>query len=129
MLSVTFEKKERIVLSEFESLTLYELIRDERYFRIDINGRTFYEDPVFPFLEFVKYCIDWKKSIYRRKKNKCVDFIYETIESEDNPHLAFYQKNGKWFIDSVWKRFDYSNSIDFGEIEALIDKVICETID
>ncbi|HNX15734.1 MAG TPA: hypothetical protein PKH29_12880 [Oscillospiraceae bacterium] len=117
ILQVETEVKPKLTVIQLESMSLYEIIRDERAFVIIIDGKTFFTEPLFPILEFVQYSIKWVKE-------NNVSFIYNTIESEENPILSFTQQQGQWKIYSVWQKFECNELFKFEDIRNFIIEII-----
>jgi hypothetical protein len=57
------------------------------------------------------------------------DFIYDTLETEENPMLAFRISDAGWNIFSVWERFRCEQTFTFEEVEefmrGIVAKVVC----
>ena len=113
--------KPKLTLAELEAMSTYDLIRDERDFRIVIEERTFFHEPLFPILELVKYCQQWRK-------NANSSFVYNTIESEENPLLSFLPQNDMWRVYSVWQKFECETEFSFAEVQAFIENIVNHVI-
>ena len=73
-----------------------------------INEKVFLSIPEFPIGEFILYSKKWiKTSSYRFR-----DFIYNSIETEDNPLIHVYKFEDKYFITSPWQETDEDLEID-----------------
>ena len=75
-----------------------ELITCEVYLCILINNEVYFEDPFFSIHEFLFFIDKWKHM------HDC-SFIYNSIETEDNPLLCFNYSNGRYSIKSTWELF------------------------
>ena len=91
------------------------LLSDEHYFCIKVNEVIFFEQPLFPILEFLYHYLRWDRKH---------DFIYNTIESQENPILEFRRGLLGWKIDSVWKKFDCKIRFDVDDFVNAVNKMI-----
>ncbi len=115
MIEFICDYKTKIDRRAILQLDYADLISDEQYFCIKINGNIFYEQPLFPILEFLFAYLIWDK-----KHN----FIFNTIESEENPMIVFKHTLRGWKLDSVWKKFDCLAVFNLNEIVYGIEKMI-----
>ncbi len=99
-------------------MDIAELLDIERDFSVKISGKLFYKQPFFPILEFLNYYVKW---------NKCSDFIYNTIESMENPMISFKKQHSFWRIDSVWKKFDCKTKFVLSDFTNAVDE-LCSKI-
>lgn len=83
-----------------EKLDIFALLKQEVDFRIMINEKLFFREPLFPILEFLSQINPW---ISEEKK---IDFAYNSIETEENPLLSFSYINEGWKIRSPWQQFE-----------------------
>lgn len=65
---------------------LRDILEVEGTLGITIDGKVVFLDKYCALLELLIYFEKWKRSI---EKNRIVDFIYKSIESEESPLLAF----------------------------------------
>ena len=59
--------------------------------------KNFFDELEFPIFEFLLYFHGWKS-------NKSNDFVYNSLETEDN-HLISLRNKGGWYIYSQWELF------------------------
>jgi len=111
--------EKNIDINGIESWDYSELLKLECWFCIKINGEVFYEEPLFPILEFIYFYEKWDE-------DKTQNFVYNTIESEDNPMISFIKNDEKWSIDSVWRRFECKEVFYFGQLIGAVDKMLKE---
>ena len=109
----------KIDTNNVENLTYKELLQIECYFCIKINGKIFYEQPLFPLLEFIYFYKTWGG-------NADENFIYNTIESEDNPMISIEKFASGWKINSIWGNFDCNIYFELSEIVIAIDTMLKE---
>ena len=102
-------------------MRLYDLMRIDHDFKITIDSRVFFHEPLFPILELAQYCLTWRE-------NPNQDFIYNTIESEENPLLAFQRRGDAWQICSVWQEFECETPFCFTEVIAFVDLIIQKAV-
>ena len=102
-------------------MNLYEILMDERDFKIMICGETFFHEPLFPILELVKYIIDWSK----KKEN---NFVYNTMESEDNPLIMFQKNESEWIVHSPWQRFECKRKFTLSEVNFFVQDIVNQVI-
>ncbi|MDR1202998.1 MAG: hypothetical protein LBL58_15400 [Tannerellaceae bacterium] len=107
----------KINLQGIESWDYTRLMELECWFCVKINNRIFFEEPLFPLLEFIYFYIEWGKD---EKKN----FVYNTIESEENPMIIFAKRKRKWRINSVWRRFECAEMFELEQLTGAVDKMI-----
>lgn len=100
---------DRILRMEYADLL------DEYYFCVKINGEVFFEQPLFPIMEFLYFYLKWDKKH---------DFIYNTIESEENPMISFERGISGWRINSVWKKFDCKERFRVENFITAVEKMI-----
>ena len=78
-------------------MDIIELLSVECDFCVEVNRKNFFKQSFFPILEFLNCYLKW---------DKCCDFVYNAIESAENPMLSFKKQLNFWKIDSVWKQFN-----------------------
>ena len=113
--------KPKLTFAELEAMNTYDLIRDERDFKIVVGERTFFHEPLFPVLELVRYCLEWRK-------NANSSFVYNTIESEENPLLSFAPQNDTWRVFSVWQKFECETEFSLAEVQAFVESIVNQVI-
>lgn len=113
MINIICKRNSNANIKEITSMEYSELLKEECYFCIIVDNLVFFEDPLFPIREFLKYYFDWDK------KN---NFNYITIESSDNPLLSFIKTSEGWSIDSVWKKFECDRKFTLSELCNAINK-------
>jgi hypothetical protein len=115
-------QKEKLSSAEFKKMDSADIMDDDRDFEIIVNGKLFYQDEYFPILEFCRYSCNWLK-----KRN--TDFAYNTVETEENPHLAFKRVENGYMIYSVWQKFECRDIFSFEEIIEFVQSVVDYVID
>lgn len=115
------EKKPKISASELKQMHLYDVIRDERDFRILVDGKLFFHEPLFPVLELVQSCQMWAK-------NTSTNFIYNTIESEENPILSFQKLKEGWNLKSVWQKFECERVYTDSEVISFVKTIVSQVL-
>ena len=120
---LTFETEERPQISakELEKMHIADVLDDDRYFKIFIDGQVFYDQPHFSMWELVQYSIKWIK-----RSNK--DFTYDSIESHENPMLSFVRDSNGWKIHSVWQEFVCDNVFSHDEVKNFINQIISHVV-
>lgn len=101
-------------------LNYSELLSEEHKFCIKIDGKVFFEQPYFPIVELLYHYAMWD-----RKKS----FIYNSIESNENPLLSFKQNIIGWKIDSVWKKFECKEHFCLDDIITAFESLCNKTGD
>lgn len=69
-------------------------------FKIIINKETFFAEPYFPILEFMKVALRWVNI------DETTPMIYNTVETEENPLISFTKTIDGWNIFSPWQEFN-----------------------
>ena len=116
MLFLEIESKPQIPLAELGKMSLYDLVQDDRNFMVSVCNTVFFSDTI-AIRELAQYCQKWMKN-----PNK--DFIYNTIESEENPLLAFRKQKSGWKMESVWQKFECDRVFSNEEVSDFISKII-----
>lgn len=114
MIEFICQRDFEISISNIKKMDYVELLKKECYFCIIINNRKFFEEPLFPINEFLYEYMKWDRK---------GDFLYNTIESDDNPLISFLKVEDDWIIDSVWKMFECEDRIDINELTTAIEKI------
>lgn len=91
----------RLDKEQILQMDIMTLLNTECDFCIQVNERTYYEQPQFPILEFLRCYLEWDQKH---------DFIYNTLESDEQPMIAFQKQITGWRLNSVWQKFDCTNS-------------------
>lgn len=78
-------------------------------FKITINAKTFFEEPYFPVIEFLRIALSWTND------DLDVPMLYHSIETEDNPLISFIKTANGWNITSPWQ--GYSCNLCFSKEE------------
>lgn len=103
-------------------MDLADLLQDDRSFRVIVNNRTFFHEPLFPILELVRCCRQWLKCPNG-------EFIYNTIESEENPLLTFRLHDSKWKVYSVWQKFECEQTFTLEEVKSFLKDIVSQVIE
>jgi len=121
---ITYELEEAMKISQeyLWEMSLLDIINSgDRNFKVLIDGKVFFEEPYFPILEFIQYSLKWMN-------HQKSDFIYNSIESEENPLIAFYILNGHWKIYSVWQKFECNRGFSDDEVKRFIGEIISQIV-
>ena len=102
-------------VDKISQLEYSKLLDEGNNFCVKINGKVFFEQPLFPVMEFLYFYLKWDKK---------QDFIYNTIESEENPMISFKRGISGWRIDSVWKQFDCKERFRVEDFIMAVEKMI-----
>ncbi|NLB81902.1 MAG: hypothetical protein GX800_09930 [Clostridiaceae bacterium] len=102
-------------VDKISQLEYSKLLDEGNNFCVKINGKVFFEQPLFPVMEFLYFYLKWDKKH---------DFIYNTIESEENPMISFKRGISGWRIDSVWKQFDCKERFRVEDFIMAVEKMI-----
>lgn len=121
MIGFTLEAKPKISRQAFQKMSLSERMDDDRHFVIVINNGVFFDDPYFPIREFVTYAIQWLEKVDE-------DFVYHTIDDDQNPLVAFKRTGRSYKLYSVWQRFDCQEPFSLETIQAFICNIITQVI-
>lgn len=90
------------------------LLRVVADFAVVIEGRQFYTESEFPVIEFASQAAKWLRSGGR-------DFIYVSMESVEDPLLAFYLLTGDQFrVYSPHQKFEPMAIVDGEELRAAL---------
>ena len=119
MLSFEMENKLKISARRLKKMPLYNLVQDDRDFKVIVDEEIFFHQTI-SILELAQYCQQWIKE-------PTEDFIYNTIESDENPLIAFRKQTEGWRLESVWPECECSRIFTDEEVKnfvnAIIDKV------
>ncbi len=92
---------------------LNSIIEIEGLFKITISENVFFEDRDFPLLELFLYLQNW----YLINKNGAFsDFYFKSIESDQEPLIAFYRIEGGWRIDSIWAKYCVKETLSLADV-------------
>ena len=116
MLTLKIASKPKIDLAELEKISLYDLVQDDSDLEICFSGNIFFKNSV-AIHELAQCCQKWLK----RPKE---DFVYNTIESEENPLLAFRKQKNGWRIESVWQIFECNKVFSAEDVTDFINNLI-----
>ena len=86
--------------------------------KIFIDNKLFFNDPLFPVLEFFVAVDEWNNVT-----DKTEDMIFNSIETEDRPLLLFKYTKGHYLIYSSWQLFISNTKISRDEISAEVEKL------
>lgn len=121
-----------------EKMTLYDQVQVDRLIELTVDGRIFFSETISIY-ELAHCCQKWLKEPpegkwwkiqknKKRLKNTKDDFIYNTIENEENPLLAFYKTTEGWKMFSVWQKFECDNVFSDEEVENFINEIISQVV-
>lgn len=96
----------RIISKYIEYPEVLSIVGD---FKITINGKTFFEQPYFPVIEFLSIASSWVNN------DLDVPMLYHSVETEDNPLILFSKTTNGWNITSPWQ--EYSCDLYFSKEE------------
>ena len=102
-------KTKKILLkSEYTYPDITEITGD---FQILINENVFFSEPHFPILEFLKAAASWIGC-----SDESEEMLYSSIETDENPLIAFTKKDRKWTIRSPWQKYECSDTFDKNDV-------------
>jgi len=94
------------------------MIEFEINFRIEINGKLFFENSYFPLIEFLYFAEKWLAS--NPQENS---MLYYSVETEENPLICFARMQNGYHIFSPWQLFDCADIFEFHELEREVKKL------
>lgn len=97
--------------NKIEKGDMTEILKVESQFKIIIDRRVFFNDDYFPILEFFYQFDNWINSNSQISK-----FEYESIESDEKPIVAFFKRDNKWNIFSVWQNYKEITEFNLADI-------------
>jgi len=83
-------------------------------FEINVNGETFFSQPYFPIIEFIRALDKWKET---------ENIVYNCLETDDNPLISFISTNKAWTIKSSWQLFECKVIFSKGELLESFNKL------
>jgi len=119
MLAFETKIKPKIAVAELEKMHIADALDDDRFFKIFIDGQLLYDQSHFSMWEFAQYSLKWIKS-----PNE--NFIYNSIESDENPMLSFVRSEAGWKVYSVWQEFECNNVFSSEEVVDFIKSIISQ---
>ena len=128
MLTFEMDDKDKLAIDEVIKMGSYDIMQDDREFKVFVDGKLFYHDEYFSPLEFCQYAIKWLARDKGWLKRKKIDFAYDTIETEENPHIAFRIIEGGWRLESVWQKFECQRIFTDEEVKNFINDVIAQVL-
>ena len=120
MMTFYLEEKEKISLKSFDSMSLLEKMGDERHFTVYVNNHVFIDDICLLVKEFISYALDWLK-------NRSTDFVFNSIDDDENPLIAFYKLKQGWKLVSVWQKFMCDDFFSDDEVIHFVNDIISQT--
>jgi len=139
MLTFETETRPKITALDLEKMHLIDVLEDCREFKILVDGEIFFSEPYYLILEMAQYSQEWLKKGKRKndifgiakyyerwlkKDERKNNFIYNTIDNDENPLLAFYEQEDGWKIESVWQEFECTKVFSTEEVEDFIKNII-----
>lgn len=100
---------------EWHNHKSYDYLEYEGEFEVTINSKTFFQEPYFMVLEFLRDALDWVSY-----ENKTEPMLYNSIETEENPLISFIERSGKWHVQSPWQKHECDITFTRGELEEAI---------
>lgn len=120
MLKFNSSYKNNFSIRQLKNLTYPEMLKIECEFSIAIDNEIFFEEPLFPILEFLHYYANWKDENQSLSKN----FNYSSMETEDNPLISFVKCEKGWLLFSPWSRFECKRCFDLKEVIGACDELL-----
>ena len=105
-----------------KKLNSIELLKYDVTFEIRIDNQLFFYDESFALLDLLYQLYEWKISLEN------VDFVYNSIETEDNPLLSLLFKDKGYSISSAWKLFSSDAIFSKEQIIQAFEKAIPKQI-
>ena len=113
---IRFEvKKRQKRYKNFLKLSEMQRLNYDMGLSIWVDNQQFFWEPDFPVLDFLYTVYKWKTS----KDNE--DFIYNCVETEDNPLISFTREKSMWMICSPWQLFECEKRFTKEEIVNALD--------
>ncbi|NLN81649.1 MAG: hypothetical protein GX136_03795 [Clostridiales bacterium] len=100
---------------EWHNYKSYDYLEYEGEFTVTINSKTFFQEPYFTVLEFLRDALDWVGC-----ENKTKPMLYNSIETEENPLISFIERSGKWYVQSPWQKYECDITFTRGELEKAV---------
>ena len=97
-----------ITVSKLIGKKSYELLDDCASFSICINDKEFFRELDFPILEFLREVALWA--------DKEGNMYYNSIETDDNPLIAFIKSESGYLISSPWQKFECNDCFSKEEL-------------
>lgn len=91
----------------------FKVLEYEGDLEITINSTTFFSEPHFIILEFLRDAHKWVQG-------KTREMIYNSIETEDNPLIYFTEKDGNWYVQSPWQKYECDFAFTRNELEIAV---------
>lgn len=73
------------------------------------NGKMFFEEPCITIVELAQQLSKWLKY-------KNGDFVFETMDDEDQGILAFKRVDNEWLINSCWQEYEMNEPVEYNEL-------------
>jgi len=101
----------------------------EGYLKIVINKKVFFEESGILLLELGINLLVW---LNKYNNDNINDFIYETMDCDETPILAFFNEENRFIVKSVWQKdvmnFYVDKELLIKELNDFIDKLDKELI-
>ena len=93
----------------------FSFLEYEGNFEITIDSKILFSQPYIIILEFLRDAFNWISS-----KDKSKDMLYNCIETDDNPLIRFIEKDGMWYIQSPWQKYECDVAFTREELETAV---------
>lgn len=114
MIRFEVEKRQKRY-KDFLKLSEIQRLNFDMGLSIWIGDQQFFNEPDFPVLDFLYTVHKWKSP----KDNE--NFIYNCIETVDNPLISFTREKDMWVICSPWQLFECQKKFTKEEIVNALD--------
>ena len=110
------EAEPSVSISELENMHLADTLDYDCRFEMHVCGEILFSQDV-SILELAQCFQKWLK---KPKKS----LIYNTVEREENPFIAFHKQKDGWKISSVWQKFECKEIFSFEDVENFVKGVV-----
>ncbi len=121
MLQFELEAGRKFSRQGLAAMPLIDVMDDDRHFTIRVDRKVFFDDPYFPIREFTLCALRWLDRPQGR-------FEYRTIDSEQNPLLAFLPRKKGFKMYSVWQKFPCKEIFSRQQIQTLLREITAQVV-
>jgi len=100
---------------------MYELEGD---FSVVINGTEYFESGGIPVIEFIDQAEAWIA-----KANETADFLYDCVDTDDKPLMAFRYRDGFFTFRSPWELARSEDQLTFEDIRSAVEQLLKQLAD
>ena len=104
-LKLIAEVGKKIGCSQLMQMSPAEMLEMECRFAVELNGRLWFDEPLFAIHELLQKVKPWRDEGCRDSLRFC------SMETEDNPLLCFVWMEQGWLLQSPWQRFPVQDAV------------------